>query len=143
MSVISSRQSARSSPVNGSKGERALQACPSVRKASAKPQASAQSRAAKCVSSVHIFIGFEGRVSRPALRGGRDLIQRPSRGKVLSAIGPQAVGEVGVLAWTLEGLDAPVRILAAANCSDDTVCAVAELFTTSRCELGRARLARL
>src|SRR5439155_25644794 len=32
---------------------------------------------------------------------------------------------------------------AAANCSDDTACAAAELCTTSRCELGRDRLARL
>ena len=88
-------------------------------------------------------MGDKRRGLGPGFRGCRDLIQRPSWGKVLSAIGPEAAGEVRVLEMTLVGLDAPVCVPAAAQVSDGPICAAAELLTTSLCELLLARFTRL
>ena len=95
------------------------------------------------MSSFHGFMGDKRRGLGPGFRGCRDLIQRPSWGKVLSAIGPEAAGEVRVLEMTLVGLDAPVCVPAAAQVSDGPICAAAELLTTSLCELLLARFTRL
>lgn len=49
------------------------------------------------------------------LRDGRDPIQRPSWGIVLSAIDPEANDEAEVLWAVLVGLDSEVRVLAMAK----------------------------
>ena len=56
----------------------------------------------------------------------------PSRGAVLSAIGPEADGGTGVLREVLLGRDSGVRVPAAAKASAALRCAAAVLFTTAR-----------
>jgi hypothetical protein len=84
----------------------------------------------------------ELRFFEPGLRGCRNLIQGPSWGEVLSAIGPEADGGVRILRGTLVGLDAPVCVPAAAEITGDAGCAAAELFTSSRGSAEGLRLAR-
>lgn len=72
--------------------------------------------------------------SGTGLRDGRDLIQEPSRGDVLSALGPEAGAGVGDLSLTLVGYGLGSRVSGEAETCRRPLCAAAKLFTS----LGRA-----
>ena len=72
-----------------------------------------------------------GRSAWPGFRGGRALIQEPSGGDVLSAIGPEAVAEPRDLRQALVGRGRVTCVLGAAGKPAGRSYSAAELFTAS------------